>query len=54
MRGDNYENDYLGYDSGGRGIVITVGIDRRKGRITALDKLLAWEPSCFIMMSMIT
>jgi hypothetical protein len=39
-------------DSGGKGIVITVGIDRRKGCITALDKLLAWEPSCFIMMSM--
>jgi hypothetical protein len=39
-------------DTGRRGIVITVGIDRRKGRFTALDKLLAWEPSCIIMMSM--
>lgn len=37
---------------GGRGIVITVGIDRRKGCITALDKLLAREPACFIMISM--
>lgn len=36
----------------GRGIVITMGIDRIKGCITALDKLLAWEPSCFIMISM--
>jgi hypothetical protein len=39
-------------DSGRPGIVITTGIDRRKDRITALDKPLAWEPSCFIMMSM--